>query len=89
MERGRPGHGLRHVLRAAGSDLHAVFAAGETLALVRPGRAAALVRRGAKLASQVDGLRRRHAQDNDCRVWVEDLPARLDQALRLLDGLAR
>ncbi|MQA87895.1 MAG: hypothetical protein GEV03_25540 [Streptosporangiales bacterium] len=72
-----------------GHDLREVFTGGETPALLGPGRAAVLTRRRPGLAFRTAGLRRKQARGNRGRIWTEDLPSRLEQALRVLDELAR
>lgn len=73
---------------AVGHALQATFTGGETLALLGPGRAAVLARRGRELESRVARLRRGRTPGDGGRVWVEDLPVRPEQALRRLEGLA-
>lgn len=72
-----------------GHDLREAFTAGETLTLLGPGRAAVLARRRPGLTFQTAGLRRKQTRSRRGRVWTEDLPRRLEQALRLLEELAR
>lgn len=83
-----PWGGVARTVRM-GHNLRAVFTGGETRALLGSGRAAALVRKQDKLALQTAALRRAYSRANRARIWTEDLPHRLEQALRLLDGLAR
>jgi hypothetical protein len=71
-----------------GHDLRAAFPGGDTLSLSRPGPAIALVRVTDELAFRFTGLRRavRSALGTDVRMVT--LPARPEDAERLLDRLA-
>jgi hypothetical protein len=73
--------------------MRAVFPGGETIGRLGTDRAAAVVRRSARLGGAV-GLLRQLLTDLDLgatvvRVWIEGLPATADSAARLLDDLAR
>jgi hypothetical protein len=72
-----------------GNDLRAAFPGGETLSLATPGRAVALVRAAAELPFRATGLRRSLAEHHGARLRLLRPPASHQEALRLLDGLAR
>lgn len=78
----------RRLARAmvAAHDLRRVFDAGETLALVGTGRAAALVAVRPELRPRTAELRQ--ALEGPVRVWTEPLPATHDEAMILLDRLS-
>ena len=77
------------VLILVGNDLRAAFPGGETLSLAGSGRAIALVRALPELQFRATGLRRSLAEAHGTRLRLLRPPARLEEALRLLDGLAR
>lgn len=71
-----------------GHDLRTVFPGGETLSLARPGPAIALVRVCGDLPFRFTGLRRTINAAFGTQVRMVRLPARLEDAARLLDELA-
>jgi len=71
------------------NDLRAAFPGGETLSLAGSGRAIALVHAVPELPFRVTGLRRSLTTAHGTRLRLLRPPARLEDALRLLDGLAR
>lgn len=68
-----------------GADLRAVFAGGETLTLLAPDRAAALVPSRPELDFQAARLRKSLA---GAPVWIERLPPDLRTALTVIDDLS-
>jgi hypothetical protein len=77
------------VLILVSNDLRASFPGGETLSLAGSGRAIALVRALPELQFRATGLRRSLAEAHGTRLRLLRPPARLEEALRILDGLAR
>jgi len=71
-----------------GHDLRAAFPGGDTLSLDRPGPAIALVQVTHELAARVTSLRRTIRAALGTEVRMIRLPARPEDAERLLDGLA-
>jgi hypothetical protein len=76
------------VLILVSNELRATFPGGETLALASSGRAFALVRAVPELRFRATGLRRNLAALHGTRLRLLKPPAREEEALRLLDGLA-
>ena len=76
------------VIILVANELRAAFPGGETLSLGGSGRAIALVRALPELAFRATGLRRNLTAAHGTRLRLLKPPARLDEALRLLDGLA-
>jgi len=77
------------VLILVSNDLRAAFPGGETLALAGPGRAIALARAVPELRFHATGLRRGLAAAHGTRLRLVRPPAGREDALRLLDELAR
>jgi hypothetical protein len=77
------------VLILVSNELRAAFPGGETLSLAGPGRAIALVRALPELPFRATGLRRSLSDAHGTRLRLLRPPARLEEALRLLDELAR
>ena len=71
-----------------GHDLRAAFPGGDTLSLDRPGPAIALVQVTHELAARFTSLRRTIRAALGTEVRMIRLPARPEDAERLLDGLA-
>ncbi len=71
-----------------GHDLRAAFPGGDTSSLDRPGPAIALVQVTDELAFRFTGLRRTIRAALGTEVRMIRLPARPEDAVRLLDGLA-
>ncbi|HEX4060580.1 MAG TPA: hypothetical protein VHY58_06105 [Streptosporangiaceae bacterium] len=76
------------VLILVSHELRSAFPGGETLSLVAPTRAIALVRAVPELQFCATGLRRGLAAAHDTRLRLIKPPAQLEEALCLLDGLA-
>jgi hypothetical protein len=77
------------VLILVSNDLRAAFPGGETLSLAGSGRAIAMVPALPDLPFRATGLRRGLASAHGTRLRLLRPPARLDEARRLLDELAR
>lgn len=77
------------VLILVSNELRAAFPGGETLALASSARAFALVRALPELRFRATGLRRNLAALHGTRLRLLKPPAQQEEALRLLDGLAR
>jgi hypothetical protein len=77
------------VLILVSNELRAAFPGGETLALASSARAFALVRALPELRFRATGLRRNLAALHGARLRLLKPPAQQEEALRLLDGLAR
>jgi hypothetical protein len=71
------------------NDLRAAFPGGETLSRAASGRAVALVRAAPELPLRATKLRRSLAEAHGARLRLLKPPASREEALRLLDGLAR
>jgi hypothetical protein len=77
------------VILLVSNDLRAAFPGGETLSLAASGRAIALVRAVPELPFRATGLRRSLTAAHGTRLRLLKPPAQHEEALRLLDGLAR
>jgi hypothetical protein len=77
------------VLILVSNELRAAFPGGETLSLAGPGRAIALARALPELPFRATGLRRSLSDAHGTRLRLLRPPARLEEALRLIDELAR
>ena len=76
-------------LTRLGETVRAVFAGGDTLARLGPGRLVVLTDLGPRLGARVDLLRRMLGHRPGAHVWCEPLPDRDAAAARLLDELVR
>ncbi|MGZ4448208.1 MAG: hypothetical protein ACXVW4_00315 [Nocardioides sp.] len=90
VREGGPADTFTHAFRAhrLGETARTVFAGGETIARIGPGRLVVLTPRDGHLGRRI-GLVRRLLDGPEARVWIEGLPDQEDTAGLLLDELVR
>ncbi|MQA93386.1 MAG: hypothetical protein GEV11_01670 [Streptosporangiales bacterium] len=72
-----------------GDDLRTVFSGGETRSLLGMGKAAVLTPLGPRLEARMAEVRDSVSDIPGSRVWLEELPATVTEALNLVEKLAR